>query len=98
MVAITPINLARHVAEAYQPQEVGKTGGVDFASLIGGAASSAVQSMHQAEAVTSSGLLGKTDTQSVVQALSNAELTMQTVVAVRDKVLSAYNDVMHMNV
>jgi flagellar hook-basal body complex protein FliE len=34
----------------------------------------------------------------VVQALSNAEVTMQAVVAVRDKVLGAYNDIMHMSV
>jgi flagellar hook-basal body complex protein FliE len=98
MVMIAPINVARHVAEAYRPPELRATGGPDFASLIGQAASSAVQTMHQAEQVTASGIAGKTDTQTVVQALSNAEVTMQTVVAVRDKILAAYNDVMHMNI
>ena len=38
------------------------------------------------------------DVQQVVQALSDAELTMQTVVAVRDKVLGAYNDIMKMTI
>ena len=36
--------------------------------------------------------------QQVVQALGDAEVTMQTVVAVRDKVLGAYNDIMRMTV
>jgi flagellar hook-basal body complex protein FliE len=66
--------------------------------MIGHAAQSAVQTMRQAEQVTASGIAGKADTQAVVQALSNAEVTMQTVVAVRDKILAAYNDVIHMNI
>jgi flagellar hook-basal body complex protein FliE len=70
----------------------------DFANMVGDAAQSALQTMHQAEQVTAQGVAGKADVQQVVQALSNAEVTMQAVVAVRDKVLGAYNDVMHMSV
>ena len=36
--------------------------------------------------------------QDVVQALGDAEVTMQTVVAVRDKILGAYNDIMKMSI
>jgi len=36
--------------------------------------------------------------QDVVQALSSAEVTMQTVVAIRDKVVSAYNSILTMSV
>ncbi len=32
----------------------------------------------------------------VVQAVSNAELTLQTVVAVRDRVVNAYQEIMRM--
>ena len=70
----------------------------DFSSMVSNAAESALQTLRHAEQTTASGVTGKADVQDVVQALSNAELTMQTVVAVRDKVLSAYNDVMHMTV
>ncbi|MGE0419856.1 MAG: flagellar hook-basal body complex protein FliE [Acetobacteraceae bacterium] len=69
-----------------------------FADLLGSAAKSALQSVRNAEGVTAQGLAGKADTQAVVEALSNAELTMQTVVAVRDRILGAYNDVMRMNI
>ena len=50
------------------------------------------------EQTTAAGVAGKADVQQVVQALSDAEVTMQTVVAVRDKVLGAYNDIMQMTV
>ncbi len=70
----------------------------DFAGMVGDATESALQTMRQAEQVTTQGVAGKADVQQVVQALSNAEVTMQAVVAVRDKVLGAYNDIMHMSV
>ncbi len=41
-------------------------------------------------------LSGKADVRDVVAAVNNAELTLQTVVAVRDKVVSAYNEILHM--
>jgi flagellar hook-basal body complex protein FliE len=98
MTMIAPIGLVKQAAEAYRTSETNTVGGSDFASMIGHAAQSAVQTMRQAEQVTASGIAGKADTQAVVQALSNAEVTMQTVVAVRDKILAAYNDVIHMNI
>jgi flagellar hook-basal body complex protein FliE len=98
MTTISPIGLARQVTEAYRASETSAVGGADFASMIGQAAQSAIHTVRQAEQVTASGVAGKADTQAVVQALTNAELTMQTVVAVRDKILSAYNDVIHMNI
>lgn len=98
MTPINPIALARQVTEAYRSQDTTAAGGTDFASMLTRAAESAVQTVRHAEQVTSSGIAGTADTQAVVQALSNAEVTMQTVVAVRDKILSAYNDIMHMNI
>ena len=98
MTPISPIGLAKQVTEAYRASETGAVGAPDFASMIGSAARSAIHTVRQAEQVTASGIAGKADTQAVVQALTNAELTMQTVVAVRDKILSAYNDIIHMNI
>lgn len=100
MVPLTPIIPPAQVASAYaggtaQPVTVS---GDDFTSLVGSAAESALQSLRTAETTTAQGVAGRTDVQSVVQALSNAEVTMQTVVTVRDKILSAYNDIMHMTI
>jgi len=98
MTAISPIGMATQIAATFQATSPANVAGPDFTSMISNAAHSALQNLRQAEQVTASGIAGKTDTQAVVQALSNAEVTMQAVVAVRDKVLSAYNDIMHMNI
>jgi flagellar hook-basal body complex protein FliE len=108
MIPLGNITSAAQVLSAYQasgPQAstgsgLGNTAGTatDFSSLVGNAAESALQTMRQAEQTTAAGVAGKADVQQVVEALGDAEVTMQTVVAVRDKVLGAYNDIMRMTV
>lgn len=90
--AVVPLS---QLTEAYAPA---KAGGTDFGNMVGDAAHSALQTLRGAEQTTANGVAGNTDVQSVVQALSNAEVTMQAVVAVRDKIVGAYNDIMHMSV
>src|SRR5262245_15251147 len=99
MLPISNIIPTSQVASAYSTGATKATQGTtNFSSMVNDAAESALNTLRQAEKTTANGVTGKADVQEVVQALTNAELTMQTVVAVRDKVLSAYNDVMHMTV
>lgn len=70
--------------------------GQTFANLVEGAAREALQVQHQAEAVAQQAAAGKADITEVVTAVANAEVTLQTVVAIRDKVVSAYTDIMRM--
>jgi flagellar hook-basal body complex protein FliE len=71
--------------------------GSDFASLLKDGAKSAIDSGKKSEELSKQAITGKADIPDVVAAVSNAELTLQTVVAVRDKVVSAYNDVLKMS-
>jgi flagellar hook-basal body complex protein FliE len=100
VIPLAPVVAPLQVASAYAGGTARPTDAPpqQFADLVGNAAESALQTMRQAEQTTAAGIAGKADVQAVVQALSNAEVTMQTVVTVRDKVLSAYNDIMHMAV
>jgi len=43
-------------------------------------------------------MTGKADTQSLVQALAQTELAVETAVAVRDKVVEAYQEILRMPV
>lgn len=100
IAAITPFAQA---ASAYgrgasSASASASSGDADFSDMVSQAASSVLAGLHRSEAVTASGVAGKTDVQSVVQAMSSAELTMQSVVAVRDKVVGAYSDIMRMSV
>jgi flagellar hook-basal body complex protein FliE len=99
MTAAIPIIPLSQVASAYGGSAVRPSANTEtFADMVGGAAESTLQTMRQAEQTTARGVAGTAGVQDVVQALSNAEVTMQTVVAVRDKVLSAYSDILHMTV
>jgi flagellar hook-basal body complex protein FliE len=67
-----------------------------FADLLKQAAAGAMGTVQAGEAATSQALSGKPDMAQVVTAVSNAEVTLQAAVAVRDKVIQAYLDVIRM--
>lgn len=71
-------------------------GGGDFASLVRDAAETSVKSLQQGEAASVLGLAGKVDLSQVVTAVSNAEVTLQAAVAVRDKVVQSYLEILRM--
>lgn len=70
--------------------------GTDFASVLKDAAKVAIGTMKEAETQSAAAITGKADIREVVAAISNAEATLETVVSVRDKVISAYNEIMRM--
>lgn len=70
--------------------------GKSFAEMLGEAASSAIDTGRQAELTSVKAIAGKADLNEVVAAVSNAELTLQTAVAIRDRVIQAYQDIIRM--
>ncbi len=73
------------------------TGG-GFGDMLKSALTDAIDTQKTGETASLQAATGKADINSVVAAVSNAELTLQTVLAVRDKVVSAYTEIMHMTV
>ena len=76
----------------------GAAGGAagDFSQFLSQAMDNAVSTMKQGEQKAAGQVTGQTDMVGVVNAVNAAELTLDTVVAVRDKVLSAYQNIMQM--
>lgn len=70
--------------------------GDGFSDLVKQAAQGTVDSLKQGEAATLQAVAGKADIAQVVTAVSNAEVTLQTAVAVRDRVIQAYLDIVRM--
>ena len=81
-----------------QSSEATPSVGNDFASVLQNTARDSIGTMRKAEVDSAAAIAGKADIREVVQAVTNAELTLQTVVNVRDKVISAYNDIIHLPV
>ncbi|MCQ8780916.1 flagellar hook-basal body complex protein FliE [Mangrovibrevibacter kandeliae] len=67
-----------------------------FSDVMKQVASDAIGSLKNAEAVSIQGVKGQASTQAVVDAVMSAERTLQTAVAVRDKVVAAYLDLSRM--
>ena len=68
----------------------------DFSQFLSQAMNSAVSTMKTGEQLAASQVTGQGDVVSVVNAVNAAELSLDTVVAVRDKVISAYQNIMQM--
>ena len=76
------------------------TGGVaeGFEAVLGRVVENTVQSARSADATTQAALVGQAGTTDVVMAVARAELALQTAVAVRDRMVSAYQDIMRMGI
>lgn len=69
-----------------------------FGDLLRKAAESAVDTLKQGEQASLQGVTGKADIAQVAAAVANADATLQTIVAVRDRVIAAYQDVIKMTI
>ena len=70
--------------------------GPDFASVLAEVAAQGVQTMRTGEAAALAGLQGKASVQEVVAAVMSAEQTLQAAIAIRDKVVGAYQEISRM--
>lgn len=70
--------------------------GVTFADFLRQKAEDSIGALRQSEAVSAQAVTGEADITDVVQAVTNAELTLQTVVSIRDRMVSAYQEIMRM--
>jgi flagellar hook-basal body complex protein FliE len=70
--------------------------GASFTDALASAVKDAAGTMHAGEVAAAQGAAGQGDVVQVVNAVTAAELTLQTVVAIRDRVISAYQDIMKM--
>jgi len=69
-----------------------------FASVMSNMASEAVGNLRQAEKASFDGIKGKLGTREVVDAVMQADQSLQTVMAVRDKLVSAFLDITKMQI
>ena len=69
-----------------------------FSEMVGTALQGAVDTGYKSEAVSTKSMLGKASMTDVVIAVADAETALNTVVAIRDRVINAYQDIIKMPV
>lgn len=72
--------------------------GTDFGAFLDKSISQAVDTVKEGERVSMSAVAGKANAQEVVRSVLAAEMTVQSVVAIRDKMVQAYQEIMRIAV
>lgn len=91
--ATTSGGLARPSIAATSPSNTVVT---DFSQVLAQASAGAVDTIKQGEAMSIGGIEGKVSAQQVVESVMSAEQTLQMVIAIRDKVVAAYQQISQM--
>lgn len=85
---------ALQAANAYANTDSGHAGG--FGEALQQALNGVTKAGHAADAQAATALTGGGNLTEVVTAIAKAELALQTTMAVRDRVVQAYQDIMRM--
>lgn len=102
---MTPLVAARAYGAAIKQTETlagkesgatGAAGGTDFGKMLQGAMDQTMKSTQNAEQMMSQQAQGKVELIDAVTAVSSAETSLQSVIAIRDQVISAYQEIMRM--
>jgi len=67
-----------------------------FGDLLAESIGEAVAANRSSEDISIQAASGQSDLQDVVEAVNAAEISLQTVVAIRDRVISAYQEILRM--
>jgi len=95
-IASAAVAAYAQAAKSAGPGIAAREDGGGFADLLKQAADGAIGSLQQGEAASIKAVSGKADIAEVVTAVTNAEVSLQTVTAVRDRVIQAYQDILRM--
>lgn len=99
---VDKINPAAAAGAYANTQKAGQGAGIagqkgpSFGDLMKTATTNSIESLRAGEKASADAVIGKADLTDVVEAVTSAEMTLQTVVAVRDRMLSAYQEIMRM--
>jgi flagellar hook-basal body complex protein FliE len=94
--AYAAVQKAAGLAAGGGAEEAAGVGGGGFAQILKSAMTDVVQSSRAAESQMANQVQGKAELVDVVTAISAAETSLETVMAVRDQVISAYQEIMRM--
>lgn len=92
-------NAAKLLNQAAKPQldqSASLGGGQDFGKLLAEAVQGVVETGKASDAKAMDLVNGRGDLVDVVTAISQTEIAMETMVTVRDRVISAYEEIMRM--
>jgi flagellar hook-basal body complex protein FliE len=94
--AVSQIGSAGAGSAGAATASAGGAGASDFSNFLQNALKDGIGTMKQGETMAARQVAGQANIVDVVGAVNQAEITLDTVVAVRDKVVQAYQSIMNM--
>jgi flagellar hook-basal body complex protein FliE len=94
--ALGPASLSFSVGPAAPAAPTTPSEGISFEQALGQAIGAAVDTLKTGEAVAIQGVQGAAAPMKVVEAVMDAQRSLQSMLAIRDKVVSAYQEVSRM--
>ena len=76
----------------------GGAGGPSFSETLGQVLNSVAEAGHKADQQSAAAVQGKADMVDVVTAVAESQTAIETLVAVRDRVVAAYEEIMRMSI
>lgn len=67
-----------------------------FAEVLKGQTEKVIDTLRAGEQATAKGITGEANIVDVVQAVNKADMTLQTVISFRDRIIQAYQDIISM--
>jgi flagellar hook-basal body complex protein FliE len=99
LTALSTLSSLGSAASAASPQAPTQpSGGTSFEDALGQAIGSAVGTLQAGEAVAIQGVEGAAPPMKVVEAVMGAQRSLQSLLAIRDKLVSAYQEISRMAV
>lgn len=94
--ATTAYRAAQGLANRQEPRQIAEVGKADFGQMVRQAVGEVASQGRAAENKSLAYASGKADVVDVVTAVAETQTAFETMVTLRDKVISAYEDIMKM--
>ena len=94
--ALSAYNKIGGLSGNYLSDKVDETGGPSFTQLVEEALGKTVDKLKTAESKVAGSITGEVSTEDLAIAVANAELSLKTAISIRDKLVTAFQDIIRM--
>lgn len=96
MIAANAYSGATGLQESAPLQQSADVERPDFSKMMEESLDSAINTLHKNEQISQAGLMGEVSLDGLMIAVTQAETTLRTMVAIRDKMVAAYQEIIKM--
>jgi flagellar hook-basal body complex protein FliE len=98
LIAVKAYAAAQEIGQAGLAGAAGPTAGPNFGQMVNQAMNSAVSDSRAAETQMTAQMQGKSNLIDVVDAISSAQTSLSTMIAVRNQMIQSYQQIMNMQI